>query len=64
MGSMEGNIGFKQGGFQVSKGSMQGNSGGRTVVSKSTKTKTSTVNGVTKIIKTTNITYSDGSTEE
>lgn len=39
-------------------------SGGRYVASKSTSTKTSTVNGVKKTIKTTKIKYSDGTEEE
>ena len=49
-----GNMKFNQGGS---------NSGGKTILSQSTSTKTSTVNGKTTTIKTTKTTYSDGSIE-
>jgi len=61
-GSFGNNPGFgNQGGWQVSTGNNGG--GGRYIVSQSTNTSSSTRNGVTKTVKTTKITYSDGSEE-
>lgn len=42
---------------------VQEGSGGRTVVSKSTNTKSSTVNGIKTMVKTTKLKYSDGTEE-
>lgn len=53
-----------QGGWGNSGQLANQGSSGRTVVSQSTKTKTQTMNGVTKITKITKIKYSDGAEEE
>lgn len=49
--------------FQVSSKSSQGGNGDRYVVSKSSSTKTSSKNGVTKKVVTTKLKYSDGTEE-
>lgn len=54
----------QQGGWGNSGQLSNTGSGGRTVVSQSTNTKTQTINGVTKITKITKIKYSDGAEEE
>lgn len=54
---------FNKGGQISTTGSGSGSSG-RYVMSKSTSSKTSTVNGVKKTVKTTKIKWSDGTEEE